>query len=206
MENLNSLMSGGWEPDNDIDLASEYELAMEQWEREHPAPRFEILFKNGTEGDWSWEKLMNTNSEEVAHTYFDDGCRVLEYGIDVSWNEWEYSFTTKANVTYKFTSAKEAAAAFLYHQQEREDPNWDVFPGRHETVDFYTLNDKSGRFFVENGETKVAVFNDYVEVSEYAKIINENTGSDYDVYQGGVNNDGFIAGPEDLSDWDELPF
>lgn len=38
MANLTSLMSGGWEPDNDLDLASDYELAMEEWEREHSAP------------------------------------------------------------------------------------------------------------------------------------------------------------------------
>lgn len=36
MANLNSLMSGGWEPDNELDPATDYELAMELWEHEHP--------------------------------------------------------------------------------------------------------------------------------------------------------------------------
>lgn len=36
MANLTSLMSGGWELDNELDPATDYELAMELWEREHP--------------------------------------------------------------------------------------------------------------------------------------------------------------------------
>lgn len=38
MANLDSLMLGGYEVDDDIGLATEYELMMEQWEHEHPAP------------------------------------------------------------------------------------------------------------------------------------------------------------------------
>ena len=36
MANLNSLMSGGWEPDNNMDFASNYELAMEYAEAKNP--------------------------------------------------------------------------------------------------------------------------------------------------------------------------
>ena len=33
---MESLMSGGWEPDYDLDIASDYELAMERAEQENP--------------------------------------------------------------------------------------------------------------------------------------------------------------------------
>ncbi len=36
MANLNSLMSGGWELDDELDPATDYELNMEIYEADHP--------------------------------------------------------------------------------------------------------------------------------------------------------------------------
>ena len=57
MANLTSLMSGGWTPDNDIDLASDYELAMERAEQENPEV-FRVIWEPcsvSTAGDMSVE-------------------------------------------------------------------------------------------------------------------------------------------------------
>lgn len=33
---LNSLMCGGWEPENDLNMSTDFEIAMEEYEKEHP--------------------------------------------------------------------------------------------------------------------------------------------------------------------------
>lgn len=73
MANLDSLMLGGYEVDDDIDLATEYELKMEQWEREHSASPVKK------------EKKMTFNSKDY----------VSPFSVQTSINGEEYEDSVK---------------------------------------------------------------------------------------------------------------
>ena len=116
-----------------------------------------------------------------------------------------YSFKT-LHAIIKSEDVMEIAAMFLYEQQNGNSPKWIHFPGDYETKDFFSVNEAAGKFLVSNKDRKVILLDSRKQAEDFAYFLGTLNEKKYEVYQGGINSDGFIAGPEFIEDWDNELF
>ncbi len=78
---INSLMSGGWELDNDLDPATDYELKMEAYEADHPE-EFRIYNPADYVGPFTIWKAEYEVEEQDLFTAIQRAKRCIEEGSD----------------------------------------------------------------------------------------------------------------------------